>query len=45
MQSIDFIAAYEHRTRNDLVIEKKQKTIECTIIQFNCKLIIISKYY
>ena len=25
MQSIDFIEAYEHRTRKDLVIEKKTK--------------------
>ena len=24
MQSIDFIEAYEHRTRKDLVIEKKK---------------------
>ena len=27
MQSIDFIEAYEHRTRKDLVIEKKNKKL------------------
>ena len=27
MQSIDFIEAYEHRTRKDLVIEKKKKKL------------------